>query len=107
MTVTAEMKAFIDRGQFLWAQKFKIGTLKFDDAHLKSHMGVFIGTSGQDADNVFNAAFPVVRAFFNDAGFTYTGNILFPGMDVRGGVKAWPESTEEAYARGKELAKKL
>jgi len=107
MTVTSEMKAFIDRGQFLWAQKFKTGTLKFDDAHLKTHTGVFIGTSGQDVEHIFNAAFPVVRAFFNDAGFSYTENVLFPGMDVRGGVKAWPESTEEAYARGKVLAEKF
>ncbi|HJJ36475.1 MAG TPA: flavodoxin family protein [Methanocorpusculum sp.] len=104
MTVTAEMKAFIDRGQFLWAQKFKTGTLKFDETHLKAHTGVFIGTSGQNVDHIFDAAFPVVRAFFNDAGFSYTENVLFSGMDVRGGVKAWPESTEEAYGRGKAIA---
>ena len=107
MTVTAEMKAFIDRGQFLWAQKFKTGTLKFDDEHLRTHTGVFIGTSGQDVDNIFNAAFPVVRAFFNDAGFSYAENVLFPGMDIHGGVKEWPESTEEAYARGKAFVEKF
>ncbi len=106
MTVTAEMKAFIDRGQFLWAQRFKTGTLRFDAHHLATHTGVFIGTSGQVVDSIFNAAFPVVRAFFSDAGFSYTENVLFPGMDLRGGVKAWQESTEEAYAHGKALAAK-
>lgn len=104
MTVTAEMKAFIDRGQFLWAQKFKTQTLVFSEEHLQTHTGVFLATSGQNVDGIFNAAFPVVKAFFNDSGFVYRENILYPGMDTRGGVKNWPESTQDAYARGKALA---
>jgi len=107
MTVTAEMKAFIDRGQFLWAQKFMTKTLVFDENHLKNHIGVFMSTSGQPVDNIFNAAFPVVRAFFNDSGFSYSENVLFAGMDARGGVKNWSESTEEAYSRGKEIIRRL
>jgi len=107
MTVTAEMKAFIDRGQFLWAQKFMTKTLVFDENHLKKHIGVYLSTSGQPVDGIFNAAFPVVRAFFNDSGFSYTENVLFAGMDAKGGVKNWPESTQEAYSRGKEITLRL
>jgi len=107
MTVTAEMKAFIDRGQFLWAQKFKTKTLVFDEEHLKKHIGVFMSTSGQPVDGIFDAAFPVARAFFNDAGFSYTENVLFAGMDARGGVKNWKESVDEAYSRGKEITSRL
>lgn len=103
MTVTAEMKAFIDRGQFLWAQKFITKTLVFNEEHLKKHIGVFMSTSGQPVDGIFNAAFPVVRAFFNDAGFTYSENVLFAGMDAHGGVKSWPESVDDAYSRGREI----
>ncbi|HKM41434.1 MAG TPA: flavodoxin family protein [Methanocorpusculum sp.] len=103
MSVTAEMKSFIDRGQFLWARKFVTKTLSFDKEHLAKHMGVFIGTSGQDIPDIFQSAFPVVRAFFNDAGFSYTKNVLFPGMDKRGGVKNWPESVEEAEKAGREI----
>ncbi len=105
MTVTAEMKSFIDRGQFLWAQKFVTKTLAFSQEHLASHTGVFLGTSGQAIPHIFDAAFPVVRAFFNDAGFSYTENVLFPGMDSRGGVKGWPESVAEAQSEGKRIAK--
>ncbi|MDO5843875.1 MAG: flavodoxin family protein [Methanocorpusculum sp.] len=104
MTVSAEMKAFIDRGQFLWAQKFKTKTLVFDEKHLTSHTGVFLSTSGQDLATVFDAAFPTVKAFFNDSGFSYTENVLFAGMDLRGGVKNYPESTAEAEKRGFEIA---
>ncbi|MBQ4134100.1 MAG: flavodoxin family protein [Methanocorpusculum sp.] len=107
MTVTAEMKGFIDRGQFLWAQKFKTKELVFDEEHLKRHVGVFLSTSGQGLPIMFDAAFPVVRALFNDAGFSYTENVLFAGMDEHGGVKAWPESVEEAFARGMELVQRF
>ncbi|MBE6506517.1 MAG: flavodoxin family protein [Methanocorpusculum parvum] len=107
MTVTAEMKGFIDRGQYLWAQKFKTQTLQFSEEHLKNHIGVFLSTSGQSLPIMFDAAFPVVRALFNDAGFSYTENVLFAGMDEHGGVKAWPESVENAHARGQEIAGRL
>ena len=107
MSVTAEMKSFIDRGQFLWAQKFIRKTLVFDADHLKKHKGVFLGTSGQDLPYIFDSAFPVVRAFFNDSGFSYAENVLFPGMDKHGGVQGWPESVVEAKKRGKEIVMKM
>lgn len=104
MTVTAEMKGFVDRGQFLWAQKFRTKTLVFDEKHLRTHLGVFVSTAGQDAGNIFDAAFPTMRAFFNDSGFPYRENILFPGMDTKLGGKTTPELREYAYTRGKEIA---
>ena len=107
MSVTAEMKALIDRGQFLWAQKFVTKTLSFDEKHLAKHTGVYIGTSGQDLPHSFDSAFPVLRAFFNDSGFSYTENVLFPGMDQHGGAKGWPESLVEAKKRGKEIVLKM
>lgn len=107
MTVTAEMKSFIDRGQFLWAQKFVTKTLSFSEDHLKNHIGVYLGTSGQDIPHIFDAAFPVVRAFFNDAGFSYTENVLFAGMDQHGGVKGWPESVAFAEAEGERIAGRI
>jgi len=106
MTVTAEMKSFIDRGQFLWAQKFITQTLVFDERHLANHIGVFISTSGQNFETVFDAAFPVVRAFFNDAGFTYRENVLFPGMDKKTPAER-NEAAEFAACEGKRIAQQL
>ncbi len=107
MSVTGEMKSFIDRGQYLWSQKFVTKTLFFSEEHLAKHIGVYLGTSGQDIPHIFDSAFPVVRAFFNDSGFSYTENVLFPGMDKHGGVKGWPESVVEAKKRGGEIVKKM
>jgi multimeric flavodoxin WrbA len=107
MTVTAEMKAFIDRGQFLWAQKFITKTLGFSKEHLARHTGIYLATSGQNIPGIFDAAYPVVRAFFNDAGFSYTENVTFPGMDEHGSVKNWPEAVTDAERRGKEITEKF
>ncbi|MDR3102656.1 MAG: flavodoxin family protein [Methanocalculaceae archaeon] len=104
MTITAEMKSLIDRGQFLWAQKYITKTLTFPKEHLAKHIGVYLGTSGQNIPHIFDAAFPVVRALFNDTGFSYTENVLFPGMDQYGGVKGWPESVAAAKTEGKRIA---
>lgn len=107
MSVTAEMKGFIDRGQFIWARKFILKTLQFSDEHVKRHIGVFLSTSGKDMPHVFDAAFPVVRAFLHDAGFSYNDNVLFPGMDEKGGARVWTESSDEAYARGGEIVRRI
>lgn len=107
MTVTAEMKGFIDRGQFIWAQKCVLKSLIFDEEHLNTHLGIFFSTAGQDVPKLFDAAFPPMRAFFNDAGFPYRENILFPGMDTKLGGKTTPELREYAYARGKEIAEEM
>ena len=101
MTITAEMKSFIDRGQFLWARRFVKKDLTFDMEHLMSHKGIFISTSGQDLDDVFDAAFPVVRALFNGAGFDYCKNVTAQGMDKYGGIDSCPEALREAEEAGK------
>lgn len=106
MTVTAEMKGFIDRGQFLWSQKFITKTLVYDDEHLLKHIGVFISTSGQNLPIIFDSAKPTVRAFFNDSGFAYKENILYPGVDAYGGIKFYPNALEEAESKGREIVKK-
>ena len=106
MTVTAEMKGFIDRGQFLWAQKFLTKTLEFDDRHLATHTGVFISTSGQDLPTIFDAARPVVKAFFNDSGFVYRENVLFPGMDKKSQSER-DEAAAFASGEGRRIANAL
>jgi multimeric flavodoxin WrbA len=105
MTITAEMKSFIDRGQYLWVQKYITKTLVFSEDHLKCHLGVYLGTSGRDMPHIFDAAFPVLQAFFNDAGFSYTENVLFAGMDQHGDIKGWPESMMFAETEGIRITK--
>ena len=103
MGITAELKTLIDRAQYLWARKFILKNLYFSTGHIKSHKGLFISTAGLSWDNVFDAAFPAITAFFNGTGFEYYDNIIANNMDAFGGVKKHPTALKEAYDKGRNV----
>jgi multimeric flavodoxin WrbA len=107
MGITAELKGFIDRGQYLWARKFVLKTLFFTDDHIKSHKGIFISTAGQNWDHVFDGAFPMITAIFNGTGFEYYDNIIANNMDEYKGIKNHPTAMKEAYNKGGEVVRVL
>jgi len=100
MGITAELKGFIDRQQYLWARKFILKTLYFSDEHIKRHKGIFISTAGLGWENVFDGAFPVITALFNTTGFEYYDNVIANDMDRYGGIKNHPTALKEAYDKG-------
>ena len=103
MGITAELKGLIDRAQYIWARKFIQKTLYFTDDHIRRHKGLFISTAGLSWDNVFDAAFPAITAFFNTMGFEYYDNIIANDMDRWKGIQGHPTALSEAYARGQEV----
>ncbi|HNX18169.1 MAG TPA: flavodoxin family protein [Methanoregula sp.] len=107
MGITAQLKGFIDRAQYLWARKFILKTLNFSEDHIKRHKGVFISTAGQNLAHVFDSAFPAVTALFHGIGFDYSENIVANDMDTWKGIKNHPTALKEAYAKGQQLVKEL
>jgi len=107
MGITAELKGFIDRGQYLWARKFVLKTLYFMDEHIKRHKGIFVSTAGLGWDRVFDGAFPVITALFNSVGFEYYDNIIANDMDQFGGIRQHPTALSEAYEKGQKVARVL
>ncbi|MDD1715517.1 MAG: NAD(P)H-dependent oxidoreductase, partial [Methanolinea sp.] len=103
MGITAELKGLIDRAQFIWARKFILKTLYFPDEHIRQHKGIFLSTAGLSWDNVFDAAFPAVTAFFNTLGFEYYDNIIANEMDRYGGIRGHPTALKEAYEKGEKV----
>ncbi|HOS82407.1 MAG TPA: flavodoxin family protein [Methanolinea sp.] len=103
MGITAELKGLIDRAQFLWARKFILKTMYFSDDHIRKHKGLFISTAGLSWDNVFDAAFPAVTAFFNTLGFEYYDNIIANDMDRYGGIRGHPTALAEAGEKGRSV----
>jgi multimeric flavodoxin WrbA len=100
MGITAELKGLIDRAQYIWAQKFILKTLYFPDEHIRAHKGIFISTAGLSWDNVFDAAFPAITAFFNTVGFEYYDNIIAHEMDRYKGIRGHPTALKEAFEKG-------
>jgi len=103
MGITAELKGFIDRQQYLWARKFILKTLYFSDDHIRRHKGVFISTAGLGWDNVFDGAFPVMTALFNTTGLEYYDNVIANDMDRYGGIKNHPTALADAYKKGQKV----
>ena len=103
MGITAELKGLIDRGQYLWARKFILKTLFFPNEHIIRHKGIFISTAGLSWDNVFDAAFPAITAFFNGVGFEYYDNIIANNMDEFKGIKNHPTALGEAFEKGQKV----
>ncbi len=101
MGITAELKGLIDRAQYLWARRMITNTLEYSPEHLARHRGVFLSTAGSDWLNVFDGAYPVVKALFSGLGFTYAGNIVYNALDRHGGVRGHPTALAEAREAGR------
>ncbi|MCU0632157.1 MAG: flavodoxin family protein [Methanolinea sp.] len=107
MGITAELKGLIDRAQFIWARKFILKNLYFTNEHTQHHKGIFISTAGLSWDNVFDAAFPAVTAFFNTLGFEYYDNIIANDMDSHKGIRGHPSALAEAREKGAKIVRVL
>ena len=103
MGITAELKGLIDRAQYVWAQKFILKTRYFSNEQIRRHKGIFISTAGLSWDNVFDAAFPAITAFFNTMGFEYYDNIIANEMDRWKGIGGHPTALKEAYEKGEKV----
>ena len=107
MGITAQLKGFIDRAQYLWARKFILKTLAFSEDHIRRHKGVFISTAGQNLDHVFDSAYPAITALFHGTGFDYGENIVANNMDTWNGIKNHPTALKEAYEKGRQVVRDL
>lgn len=102
MTVTADMKAAIDRCQVYWARKYVLGTPPL--AGDRKRRGVFISVGGQKGRSIFDAARVTVKALFVSLDIEYSGELLFPGIDEKGAVVRHPAAMQQAFDMGTRLA---
>lgn len=109
MSITAEMKALIDRAQTVWAQSFKLNQVHYEKEHFANHPGYFLATAGMERPDIFDYSYPIITAFFNIFGCGYTPdhNITAPGMDRWGSIKGHPTALTFAYTAGKEAVRQL
>ena len=101
MGITAEMKGFVDRAQYLWAQKYILKTRYYPGEHIRRHKGLFISTAGTGWENVFSSAFPIMTAFFDIVGFEYYDNVIAKDMDRWEGIRNHPTALSEAREKGR------
>jgi len=102
MGVPAQLKAFIDRCQSLWAKRFILKQpLRQDD---KTRYGFLLGVSGLPKKEAFIGTQQTIKAFFYILGFKYKGDVLVEGVDNIGDInKTRPDALTKAYEMGKDL----
>ncbi len=103
-SVSAQAKAFIDRCQAFWAQKY---LLKQPVAPGKEgRRGVFISVGGSQGEKVFDGAIMTMKYFFDSVDMAFCKSLLYRGIDAKGEILAHPTALVDAYLLGKELAEK-
>ncbi len=101
MGVTAQMKAMIDRCQALWARKY---VLKLPPlGNRRERKGLFISVGGRKIANLFEPALITIKTLFRILDITYTGELLFPGVDEKGAIAQHPDALRQAFPAGQGL----
>jgi len=73
-------KAFIDRAQSLWMRKYKLGIKPGESGARRKGFMLSVGGYG-GSERLFACNRSIVKAFYMCCGFTYSGDILVPGID--------------------------
>lgn len=102
MSVTAQMKTMIDRGQALWARKYVLKKQPLGSERGKKK-GMFISVGGRKVPDLFDAALVTVKAFFNTLDIAYAGDLLFQSIDEKGDILKHPDALKQAFLAGQKL----
>jgi multimeric flavodoxin WrbA len=102
MSVTAQMKAMIDRCQALWARKYVLKIPPLGDT--RQRKGFFISVGGRKTiPNLFEAELVTIKTLFRNIDVIYSGDILVPGIDAKGDILRHPEALEGAFSAGQKF----
>lgn len=97
-SLTAQAKLMIDRCQSIWVAKYVLG----HQIAKRRRRGLFISTAARDSSE-FQAAIPVVKAFFSTLDISYDGALLFSGIDIKGEIANHPTACQDAFTAGSRL----
>ena len=102
MSVSAQLKALIDRCQALWARKYILKIPPLGDNRVRK--GFFISVGGRrTVPNLFDAELVTIKNVLRMIDIVYTGDILIPGIDAKGDILKHPEALEQAYLAGQKF----
>jgi multimeric flavodoxin WrbA len=101
MSVTAQLKAAIDRCQCLWARKYALGLPPIEPA--KPRKGLFIAVGGRKGQSLFEPARATIKALFAVIDIEYAGELLFAGVDEAGAIAGVSGALKQAFEAGQKL----
>jgi multimeric flavodoxin WrbA len=102
MSVSAQLKAMIDRCQALWARKYVLKIPPLGDN--RERKGFFISVGGRRTiPNLFDAELVTIKTLFRNIDLIYSGDILIPGIDAKDDILKHPEALEKAFLAGQKF----
>ncbi len=97
-SVSAQLKALIDRCQALWARKYVLKNL-----NVPLRKGTFIAVGATRGERLFEGPILTVKYFFKAINAEYVDELLIRGVDKRGEIKSHPTALDDALELGKRL----
>ena len=105
MGLTAQAKVLVDRSQVFCTRKYALRLPVVSPERKGKRVGIFISTAGQTWENVFDAAIPSVKCFFNviDVREKDTRYLMVNGVDEKGAIDRHPTALQDAEALAGEV----
>ena len=98
-SLTAQVKAMIDRYQCRWAAKYILGKKETKP----SKKGFLILVSATNKDSFFKNAESIVKNFFAVLAVEFAGNLYCPNVDKKGKILEYQDCLKEAFELGKNM----
>lgn len=98
-SLTAQVKALIDRGQALWAKQ-RLEQSPEEMKLYKGGRGYLITVGATRGKNLFEGSQLVARYFFDALNMRYDGGIFFRRLEEKTAVRDNPETLQEAFNLG-------
>ena len=99
--VTAQLKAFIDRCQTLWARRYM---LKLKDPGSGTRRGFLLAVGATGGKQLFDGMHLTLKYFFDALGAGYSGSLTYRGIEGRGQIKSHPTVEADVARAATELA---
>jgi len=103
MSLNAQVKAFIDRFQSLWARRYVLKKPLLPPPGGGPRRVIFLSTAGWSKTK-FDCVFSILRAFLATIQAQLVGQLCLNSIDDVGDVERHPEFLEQAFTLGVQLA---
>ncbi len=98
MTVCAQAKMLIDRGQCLWARKYVLKKQLFNPERDRRAMVIAVG--GSKSTKQFDSIRRTMKAYFDPLQMQYIAGLFVNKVDESGDIKKHPSALDEAFRLG-------
>jgi len=105
MTVSAQLKLFMDRCQSLWARKHRLKR-PLPPAANPPRLGVAIAVGGSKVGEMFTGIRLTMRYFFDVLSVARVHELFYYPYDRAGSIREHPSALQEALALGQEIGRR-